>query len=359
MSERPYRPGEDDKAVLKLRAKVWGADHSHTDESFFKWLFQDCPFGMGSGVVSIHDDVVVGFAGLILRPAQIGTQTLLGCQGVDFMVDPDTTSNLSRVPFRIIKAHSQRTKDLGADFAVSFPNDSSVRLQTSKHFGYQILFKPQMFVRPLPCFRFSSENDDSLPTQLLKTSAARLTSVYSSVRSWRRSKDITLEDLDHFDDRFDELNTTIMSDGKLHLDRGSRYLNWRYTQHPIYQYKILAASSANQLLGYIVVSPRQVFGTLAGLICELSVAGNEIAISEQLINAAAKVAQESKISILVDQQHPNSPYSDALVRCGFIKVPQRFNPKQFRMVAREITSAGHTAMEPHVWSFSWGDMDVV
>ncbi|WP_169544004.1 hypothetical protein [Sneathiella aquimaris] len=358
MHERLYCPGKDDAALLSLRAKVWGADHPHTNPAFFKWLFQDNPNGEGSGIVKIRDDTIIGFAGFIPRPCQAGEQTLKMAHGLEFMVDPETMRHLNRVPFQLMAAHNQRIEEAGNDFAINFPNDSSVRMLTSKHVGYQQIFEPQLMVRPLPGFSFLTFEKGAIFSQIFKICAANLASVYSTLVSLRFRKDIQIEELQRFDDRFDDLNKRLARDGKIRLNRDSKTLNWRFCQHPIYQYQKYAAIRQGQLVGYIVMSPRQLFNTKAGLICDLSVEGNDPLVIALLVNALYK-KKEDKISILVDQQIPGSAQMRALTRCGFFKIPPAHNPKQFRMVARVSTDRGEIAFHPDKWAFSWGDMDVV
>jgi hypothetical protein len=356
MHERIYHPGADDVAVLKLREKVWGAHHPHTDASFFKWLFQDNPDGCGSGVVSLQDDAIIGFAGIIQRQACLGDQSLSICHGLEFMVDPDTMRKLTNTPLRVLKAHLQRMKDLRADIAINYPNDNSVRLLTSKYVGYKKVFEPQLFARTLPNFRFS---DKASLKQTAQVSVARVASVYSNFVSWHRKGDVFIEKIDKFDDRFDDLNVRINSDNKLRFNRSSRFLNWRYKQHPLYRYNTFAATRAGELAGYIVVSSRQLFNTNVGLICDLNVAGNDSKSTEYLIDAAYDHARRNNLSVLVDQQLSDNNRSHALQRCGFLKIPPRFNPKQFRMVARHFNERGSVSLDPSMWAFSWGDMDVV
>ena len=86
---RPYVPGDDDAAVLKLRTSVWGAAHRHTNEAFLRWLYADCPAGRGSGIVMFDGDEAVGFAGLLARLALIGGETVPIAQCVDYMVHSD------------------------------------------------------------------------------------------------------------------------------------------------------------------------------------------------------------------------------------------------------------------------------
>jgi len=358
MHERIYRPGEDDTALLNLRAKVWGADHPHTNPAFFKWLFQDNPNGQGSGIVSIRDETIIGFAGFIPRLCHLEDRTLKMAHGLEYMVDPETMSRPNRVPFRLMIAHGERIDELRNDFAINFPNDSSVRILTSRHFGYKKVFEPQLLVRPIPGFRFLKIEKEALLSQVFKTCAANLASGYSSIISQRLTNGIQIEELEMFDERFDDLSKRRSKDGKIRLNRDSKTLNWRYIQHPIYQYRKFAATRNGQLVGFIVMSPRQVFNTNAGIICDLSVEDDDPSVIAQLVNTVCK-NNTDKISLLVDQQIPGSSRMQALLKCGFFKIPPSQNPKQFRMIARMSTNCSDVVTDPNKWEFSWGDMDVV
>ncbi|OLB12560.1 MAG: hypothetical protein AUH07_07850 [Gemmatimonadetes bacterium 13_2_20CM_70_9] len=52
------------------------------------------------------------------------------------------------------------------------------------------------------------------------------------------------------------------------------------------------------------------------------------------------------------------PAFGELRRLGFVRVPQRFNPRPFDLLARGLAESGPELFEPSVWHVTLADWDV-
>ncbi len=361
MSEREFRPGRDDEAVLALRARVWGAAHPHCRPAFYSWLFGQAPAGTGGGIISEMDGRVVGFAGICPREARIGSTRLKVSHGLDFMVDPDLGGMLSgRVGLRTLKRHVILARKLGCDINLNFPNDNSHRMLTSDRLEYAPVFSSRLHVRPLGAIRLESGAGLGSATRVLAMTGGRAAALGATMRAaLSRPANVHIEPLQRFDERFDGFWEQLARGDALYFTRDARALNWRYAEHPLNEYTILAATAAGRLLGYAVATRREVMGIDALLICDLCVQSGMRGIHEALIGALVEGARRKKAGAVVAQSTSGDPLGRALARCGFLQVPQRLNPKPFRMVAMAYTGSGQAALSPQRWAFRWGDTDVV
>lgn len=356
MADRVFVPGEDDAAVLALRARVWGADHPHTDPAYFKWLFRDSPAGIGTGIVFEKDGAAIGFAGICARNAVMGERTIRISHGLDFMVDPGVSGVLSgRVGVKVLVRHVEEAEAKGFDVNLNYPNDNSHRMLVSKRVRYEPVLEPALYLRPISPWRGAAGVTQSLPRRAALAGAA----IYSRLRSVGLSPPARILEIDNFDTRFDALWPRICADGRLRFCRDSRTLTWRYRQNPVYRYRILAAERDGRLDGYIVTSQREIMDTAAELVCDLGVAHDAPSTAAQLLHEAASRARRDRIALLATQAVPTDPVCAALRRAGFLRVPNALNPKPFRMIATAHTEAGKWAMQGKNWAFAWGDMDVV
>lgn len=357
MPVRTFKPGEDDAAVLGLRAAVWGADHDHTDPRFFKWLFRDTPEGFGTGIVAERDGEVVGFAGIANRAAQSEDTRIRVAHGLDFMVDPGIGKMLSgRIGMTVLNAHAELARRVGYDCNLNYPNDHSHRMLISRRVNYAQVFEPTLHVCLLGVV---ASSDSGLARRLGLRLAGTAGGFYGRLRfGWpRRADDIRV--VEDFDDAFDHHWQRLVRDGKLRFVRDAAALHWRYRMHPGRDYTVLAAHDGGQVNGYAVTTRRVILGLDALLLCDLCVAENDPATAHALLGSVRSLARQEGIRLIATQALRAGSAARALRRAGFLAVPDRANPKPFRMICAAYTDRGSSALDGSAWSFGWGDTDVV
>jgi hypothetical protein len=362
MSERQFYLGQDEEAILALRSKVWGIDHLHTNMEFFRWLFHKTPYGRGSGILSLNKfGVPVSFAGISHRKAQIGHTELSIAHGLEFMVDPDVPKMASgRIGMRTLSAHRKLAKELGYDCSINFPNGNSYRMLESRQGKYSHILNTELFVYPFYGYTISARKHSNFFKRFFMSAGARSAALYSASRIHGAARDHTIRKIDEFDSSFDVFWERLQADGKLRLVRDARTLNWRYVKHPIYKYDIfLATDSQQDVIGYAVASPRNVMGTNAYLVCDVSALGNNKNVRETLIRAVIDHAKDSAVSAVVAVPSTNDTIQKELFRCGFLRIPDRVSPKQFRLLGIAFNANGNAALDKDNWLFGWGDTDVV
>ncbi|MGB7240814.1 MAG: hypothetical protein WBC93_01850 [Sulfitobacter sp.] len=357
MVERIFIPGQDDEDVLDLRARVWGADHPHTSRAFYKWLFQDTPAGVGSGNIFERNGKVVGFAGIANRRAQLGQTQLKIAHGLDYMADPGLGGMLSgRIAHKVLITHAKHVKNLNYDCGLNYPNDNSYKMLITKRMTYSTVLEPSLFFRTVGAVAVKNKG---LSRQIAPRLAGSLGGLYATARSIGRRRSAEILPAAEFDARFDDHWDRLTKDGKLRFYRDATTLNWRYAQNPLYEYQTLVALDAGAVAGFVVVSKRHLFGIDAMLICDLSVADGTRDTEHGLLDAVRSLAKRQGVRLIISQALRSSRTAQSLGRMGFLRVPQKINPKQFRMVAKSYTDVGVNGLKSDAWAFSWGDMDVI
>lgn len=361
MNERPFIPGDDDEAVLGLRQRVWGADHPHNNPAYYNWLFRQSPSGIGSGIVAVHDEVIVGFAGICNRTVCQGDKEIRLCHGLDFMVDPAVSGTLSgRIAVKTLNRHVDLAKDQGYDLNINFPNERSRRMIVSNRVKYAEVMQPALMVLPLSSFTASPESGDSPFKRLFMTIGGRALSLYSAARrAVHGSGKFSIDQIDGFDASFDGFWDALKSDNRLRFKRDRANLQWRFSAHPLHRYTIFRARKDGVLVGFLVMASRELMGMPASIIADLSVLAHFGGAAVDLASAAARAAKAAGSMLLATQAVPGSPESATFLKSGFLRVPSRFNPKPFMMVAHAYTDAAGPALRKENWAFSWSDMDVV
>lgn len=353
-----YRPGLDDDEVLDLRARVWGADHGHTSAAFFGWLFGRNPAGAASGVLLRRGGVLIGFAGLSPRIGFRNGQRIRIAHGLDFMVDPNAARGLAGAyALKVADRWARLAKEQGYAFGVNFPNANSYRLLTSRRLGWQRVLAPRLLLRPLPGLRLR----EGLPRWISPTAAAFGGTVLAHALALRAKLGTAPGPCAGTPARavadFDWLPAEMPAVKGLSFGRDRSYLTWRYRDHPVYRYTILARSEPGRGVSGLVVTPRTLFGVESALVVDLVGDGHVEAVVPLITRAVADAAAEGA-RIVGGLACAGSPLDWALRRCGFLPVPAAVNPKPFYMVGLPL-AAQEAAFADGPWQFAWGDMDVV
>lgn len=356
MNIRPFISGPDEALLLPLRRAVWGETHLHNDGAFFSWLFQRNPDGAGGGVLLEDEGRAVGFAGLATRQLMHEGSPVSIALGMDYMMHPEYRNGFaaSRLANFWAKSISEGTHQ----FALCFPNSSSYKILTGKKVGWQRVCDLSMLARPLGTVGTLPGKLKKIPRWIMKPAfriGSLMCSLSAAILSPKKPAGEVVE-ITQFDTRFDALwaAAKIQSGGV----RNAAHLNWRYVEHPLYQYKTFAWVCNDRVAGYVVVTQREVFDIPAILVVDALSDVSVPGVIEALIGAVAEHAQGIGARIMCTQVIRGSTLSQAFQRAGMLAVPDRLAPKTFTLTAHGL-GRPLPSLNSSSWYFTWGDMDVI
>jgi GNAT superfamily N-acetyltransferase len=144
---------------------------------------------------------------------------------------------------------------------------------------------------------------------------------------------------------FDELDRT-RERSKIHLERSSSYLNWRYRANPLGRYEFLTARRGDQVLGYAIFGRSDSDAILADLFAL------EEPITRALLDGVASIARERGAVTLSAPALSSHPLVPHLLRSGF-RPRERYPVILYgrRNAERALAPAGGD------WPFLHGDRD--
>lgn len=170
--------------------------------------------------------------------------------------------------------------------------------------------------------------------------------IFSS--SWENEN---IEELRQIPSDYDNFARALQSQCSA-LVKDSRYLEWRYFNHPQKPYRLLGCRRNGVFLGLISVRRADVMGRRALLIMDLICEHHDV--KAELIRSAAAWGYEQGCRLVVDLNNHFSQ-SDALA-LGFFRVPQFLLPK--RQVFMGAASGGAAAvLLKDRWRLALGDWD--
>jgi hypothetical protein len=354
-----FQPGKDDKEVLDLRGEVWGKDHPHTSEAFYGWLFGDSSQGPPSGILVRRDGKLVCFAGLVPRTARHQGKVVRVAHGLDFMASPGLQGLSGLYAFKLVKSWIEHATRTGYDLAVCFPNEQSIRLLTSDKLNWSVVASPRLLVLPLPAVRFDEPPSGLVPSGIATIGGRVLASALVALQPRPRSGDgVTPLDLVADALALDALWQRA-GHGSCQFSRQASAMHWRYSHHPVYDYRILCRRSTTGISGFMVTTRRKVMGVESDLVVDGLWEDGDADTPRTLLAEVVARARRERTGIAGAIALPGTALYSALRRAAFLPVPAKLDPKPFHLTAYPLTPAGKDCMNTRIWHMSWGDTDVV
>jgi hypothetical protein len=171
-------------------------------------------------------------------------------------------------------------------------------------------------------------------SRLVRIAAAALvvgTRPITKVLSRSSLPNVTINQIESFDDRFDRLWDRCCRDYGVVAVRDSEYLNWRFISRPDALYTVLAASRGRDLIGYIVCRVANIDGAAWGYIVDYLVEDRSMRLFSMLLQHAVSYFAETDVKGIVCSV-ATAPFRSALVRHGFY--PVLFRGESYVRVAR-------------------------
>ena len=164
---------------------------------------------------------------------------------------------------------------------------------------------------------------------------------------------LTIAQVPSFDERIDELWRRVSSQYQVVVVRNKEYLNWRYVAVPDTDYLICLAERAEAVVGYLVLSRKQVDRARIGIILDVFAESEEIA--QCLVSEALTRCRQDKLDLLYGARMAGTSLARTFRRSGFVPVPF---VKAIRVTGRSVSPgiAGQL-QNPKNWFLQIGDSD--
>jgi GNAT superfamily N-acetyltransferase len=330
ISFRPAEPCDGSRAVELLNA-VYG-NWGDLAQWQWKYLQQPVDYRLKSFIATREDGTAVGFFGA--NPVDVHYQGTIvrGGQTVDAAVLPVYRRQgiHTELGTRVLNAAAEDN----VHFIYAFPGIYS--LKVNQEIGYEaVMFTPEMWkvINPgmaasrwlhrLPKtlaaywrWRYKRDRQPDTIADLAELRAWFLMGMswVSSPTREQRGTDPRqrIQEVVQFRDDFDRIDEE--NQPRLGLVKNSRYLNWRYMQHPHHKYRCFAIFDRDAMSGYCVLR----FDEDTAKICELECTPREPSSLLALLAEIKTLAKESGCSTLTIWQNSSSTKQAALRKMGFI-----------------------------------------
>lgn len=271
-----------DKPMLSsLFKEVFGTE---IDERYWDWKYFKNPAGEHMMYVAVEpaSGRIVGEIGAIPVRVYINGRAVEANQVVDIVILPEYQK---RGPFFQLEKLSREeiiNRNMPLSYAVSIKRTYKISTKMLKFKGVYPINKMVKVLDPSPFLRKKIGFLGSIIGGVWKTA---LRMGYYLKRS-SLSEGYIIEEVDEFDKRFDEFWKNESKNYGIIIARNSRYLNWRYLQNPLFNYKIFVILSEKNIKGFVVLSYEKEEWIKRGRIVDIFIEKDNIQAAVALINKA-------------------------------------------------------------------------
>lgn len=280
--------------------------------------------------VAVDGDTVIGWYHLVSREMRNG-----GKPGVMVLLqDLGVLPNYRRHGLftRIAEFSMEECTRRGWDITYSFPNHRSFP-GLIKQQGYTYPGNAPLRVRPLEPDRML---EDRLPFKGLQRLIGRAgMAVYNGLFPLWTPPELEIEEVKHFDETVNAVSSDFLSKVRMGCVRSAAFLNWRFLAKPTHEYRAWGSRREGQLTSYLITRRESMFGTDCLVLMDLGCLDGREADLLALI-AARTLAERGEGAVLAVTMGTH-PFFSRLGRLGYIRIPDRINPRPLRFVAHAHT----------------------
>ena len=145
------------------------------------------------------------------------------------------------------------------------------------------------------------------------------------------------------------------------LTRDKTYFQWRYFDIPMRKYRVFAYKKDARIMGYIVLTIREIDGVKSGMIIDFLTSDDNVEIGKELVYKCYEVFKQNKTELLGSLMLEHTSEYRILKKCGFIRCPKFLQPQPFPLIYRAHRKEYETKQMTQVnnWFVTMGDYDAV
>ena len=353
---RAYKEGDEDE-IFELTKAVWGKKVPEKERWMkgWKWMHIGNPAGASMMWLAEHDGKLTGQYPLILEDMKVGEEIIKSAQIVDTMVHPEYRRQ--GIAYALGKKALSELEKEEIQLVYGFPNQQAYPLHMKSGWldvcPFQVMIKPLNLENIIEMY-FTCKK---LPLRILTIAGKLSTKMVFKSKEPPKVNGLTISQISHFDDRFNNFWQKVSSDYNMIVVRDKKYLNWRYIDVPNAKYIIYVAETDGEVHGYVILGHAEAKGLTFGYIHDIIAPLDQGNIIQCLISKGVEHFKEEKVSAIFSQMIPNKIYRNAFLKSGFI--PNFISKNQF-IVYNASSKFSQAFIKNHKnWFIQLGDLPFV
>lgn len=326
-------------------------DHERSLAEWY-WKFEGnrAASGIKTCAISVAESggTIVGqFASQTFRFKIFNQETILA-HGVDTVVDPAHRLG-ARVILDLTRDHAGVFRDLGILFGYGVPNTDHGKVG-SVLLNYRDICSLSTLWRRLNWRHTLRHRYPTLPAPAI----GAVSRTWAAIEHFRlrHADGVLVRQVERFDSAVDNLWQRARDRYSILAVRDSRYLNWRYADHPQKQYVIFQAEAQDRLVGFIVLRLAESAPDKVGMIMDLFTEADPTT-QAVLVRQALRWFLSRDADYVLCRLVPTDPVTATFHDCGFSE--HSAFPSQ-QVICAPFDRAANLANAPS-WHLGWGDFD--
>lgn len=342
------------QAIHAILTEVGAHNVDIYDEAYWDWQYRQLPTRK-SYVYGVWDGgQLIGYYHVPLYRCMINGEEKLVGNIQDVAVNPHYRG---KGLFRQLAEFANQDLDRSeVDLIYTFPNQKSIRTFL-KYNNFKTVCTVPAYLRPIHSGRILANRIKLLGAEQLIGLVADAGIRLLSRRP--RSAGGTVERMNEITDEVEAVFTTYASQFPIHLIRDKAWLHWRYLLSVRGKHHVMALRQHGKIAAVVVLKEDQMLGNPALLIMDLACAPQEEDALLYLIEQVRKRPNLTGAAYDLIFASGITPSLSKLTRLGFIRVPQKVNPRTLNLLTRSSSNLENAPLLfEQNWLLTLGDWDV-
>lgn len=320
---------EDKDKILDLNRLEYGVHDVLTTHTDFDWRYHQNPAGQAI-VPVVRDDQnnVIGFVWVVPQRIRIKGHDHSGATGTNLVIHPEYRNSFAYV--KLMRRFEQVFRE--RDIPLHFSFVSQEKYQRQQECNPEHTSTIPLLIKPLD-FETLAETYFTRAWQgLIVSRIGQLVSPFLfRQQSTVSDVEITVQMVDQFDESFDDFWIQVRDKYSVMIIRDRAFLAWRFAEVSGRHYRILAARTQDQMLGYTVLRCETVRGVKMGLVMDLLVSDGTLGemAGACLITEAEHYFRAQEMSLTTGLMPSFTAEYQILRRAGYLPLPQILGPRVF------------------------------
>jgi hypothetical protein len=337
--ELKVRPAttQDYPAIASLLDRLFTPKGLETRARLWRWRYEDNPARspqIPAFLVGERGKEIVAVHGLTTLRIKLGERIGLSACSCDFAVLPDARS----------AGMNMKLKALSGEIS-AFPLSTSANQAANKVTlalgGREFLKGRRTLMKPLRASGFVKKRMGAKAGIITKPFAAAASVVAGKALdlalalrrpfdSFSKVPNASIQTIQHFDERFDDLWELVSKDYQVAVARDSSYLNWRYAEYPFPGVHSCGLMLLDQLLGFAVIHNHvDEDGIRFATLLELLVPKGNTPVFEHLLSETVRRAVLAGAHYIKTKTSVTE-WEELFIHHGFIARDETFSPVTYK-----------------------------
>lgn len=251
-------------------------------------------------------------------------------------------------------AHQEVAREV--DFTYTFPNQKSIHTFI-KYNQYRLVQTLPAYVLPVKAAKIVRSKLNIPLINHLATPVAFLHQKICRVAISERYRFVFDSTLDA---ETEKVFTSFNALHKIALLRNNQYIQWRFLEKPNSRHYVLKVFYNDKLVALLIFKPDEMLGNPALLLMDYAHIGNEkhLLAALQWLRETGLNQIDKPVNLIFTAG--NDSFFSTLSKVGFIKIPQKINPRPLNLLVRSsrITNSNSDLFNQKHWLITLADWDV-